>query len=462
MVLKNKRKYSKIGLICFIFFLLFFILQISFSSISRSTAFNSHHNPVSEQHMKSEETILIQSSTLPPPTPPPPPPPPYHEIIRCDRSNRGYDFCKIDGPTVLDPRISTFYAVDPRLPYTAHKIRPYPRKWENFTMQRIKELTLISGPSSPQCEIQHKYPAIVFSAGGYTGNFFHDFNDGLIPLYITVKSIFTDDQDFILVISKARDWWVSKYSDILQTFSKHPIINLDNDTSTHCFTSANIGLMSHGFMTINPKLLPNSQTLTHFRTFLNSAYSRHITTRRMFKKPRLVLASRSGHVARVILNQKRVKRLAEDVGFEVTVFEPKPSTPLHQAYDLINSSHAMVGVHGAALTHAVFLRPGSVFLQVVPLGNEKVAEMCFGNLGRGMELEYMEYKIGVGESSLVDKYDRNSQLIKDPIGFQGKKWSDEIMRIYLKEQNVRIDLVRFREYLKIAYKKAKKLLDQQG
>ncbi|WCJ22164.1 Glycosyltransferase family 61 protein [Euphorbia peplus] len=220
--------------------------------------------------------------------------------------------------------------------------------------------------------------------------------------------------------------------------------------------------MSHGFMTINPKLLPNSLTLVNFHGFLNSAYSRPKIPHWTFKKPRLVLASRSGHVARVILNQKRVKRLAQDVGFDVIVFEPKPSTPLHNAYDLINSSHAMMGVHGAALTHAMFLRPGSVFLQVVPLGNEKVAEMCFGNLGRGMKLEYMEYKIGVEESSLIDTYGRNNQLVRDPIGYQGKKWSDRIMSIYLKQQNVRIDLVRFRKYLKEAYKKAKKFMDEQG
>ncbi|WCJ22163.1 Glycosyltransferase family 61 protein [Euphorbia peplus] len=447
--MKNKRN-SKIGILCFIFFLIFLYLQISFSWISRSTNLNPHHNPVAEQ-LKKSETILNQNS----------PTPHYHEI-QCDRSHGTYDFCKINGPTVLDPTISTFFAVDPHLPNTTHKIRAYPRKWENIIMQRIKELTLISGPLSPQCEIHHRYPALVFSAGGHTGNFFHDFNDGLIPLYITIKSIFKDDQDFILVISSARDWWVSKYAHLLQTFSKHPIINLDNDTFTHCFSSANIGLMSHGFMTINSKLLPNSQTLVHFRTFLNSAYSiRREIPHRMFKKPRLVLVSRSGRVGRVILNQKRVEKLAEDVGFDVIVFEPKSSTPMHQAYDLINSSHAMVGVHGAALTHAIFLRPGSVFLQVVPLGNEKVAETCFGKLGRGMELEYIEYKIGEEESSLVDKYDRNSQLIKDPIGFQGKIWSDKIMNIYLKEQNVRIDLVRFRQYLEIAYKKAKKFMDEQ-
>ena len=84
-------------------------------------------------------------------------------------------------------------------------MRPHPHKWESFTMPRIKEVALISGPSSPKCKIQHKAPALVFSADGYAGNFFHDFNDVFIPLFITVNLVYLD-QDVVLVISKACDW----------------------------------------------------------------------------------------------------------------------------------------------------------------------------------------------------------------------------------------------------------------
>jgi protein O-GlcNAc transferase len=36
------------------------------------------------------------------------------------------------------------------------------------------------------------------------------------------------------------------------------------------------------------------------------------------------------------------------------------------------------------------------------------------------------------------------------------------MGLYLKEQNVKLDMVRFRAYLKEAYTKAKKLMDKEG
>uniref|UniRef100_A0A2N9J5T0 Glycosyltransferase AER61 n=1 Tax=Fagus sylvatica TaxID=28930 RepID=A0A2N9J5T0_FAGSY len=137
-------------------------------------------------------------------------------------------------------------------------------------------------------------------------------------------------------------------------------------------------------------------------------------------------------------------------------------TPLKEAYALINSSHAMIGIHGAALTHSLFLRPGSVFVQVVPLGNEWVAQVCFEKSARDMGLEYMEYRIKAEESSLIEKYNKDDLKIKDPVAFRGKNWSPVVMSMYLKEQNVKLDLVRFRVYLKKVYKKAKKFMDKEG
>ncbi|KAF5449560.1 hypothetical protein F2P56_029992 [Juglans regia] len=393
--------------------------------------------------------------------------------ISCNRTHNFYDICSIKGPTVLDPTISTFFQMDPinstpQKPLV-EKVRPYARKWENSTMSRIKEVTLVSGPPITKCQVQHKAPALVFSAGGYTGNFFHEFNDGFIPLYITINTIFPD-QDIVLVISKARDWWVSKYSELLRAFSKYPIVNLDNDTSTHCFPSASVGMISHGFMTIAPKLIPNSKTFTHFRAFLHKAYGQNrkvqnhlsVSTRKK-SRPLLVLLGRSGRgVGRLLLNQNEVKLEAEKVGFSVVVFEPTAGTPLREAYALVNSSHAMVGIHGAALTHSLFLRPGSVLVQVVPLGAEWVSRVCFEISARAMGLEYMEYRIKAEESSLMEKYGKDEPIIKDPVAFRGRNWSPEIMSIYLKEQNVRLDLVRFREYLKEVYVKAKVFMDKEG
>ena len=334
-------------------------------------------------------------------------------------------------------------------------------------MANVKELTITSSPPTKQCHVTHESPGLVFSAGGYTGNIFHEFSDGFIPLYITLNSLFyyQDDRDVVLVISKARDWWVRRYADLLGEFSKHRIINLDNDTSTHCFPSATLGLISHGFMKINPDLMPNYTTLNHFHTFVSKAYGKNkyaLISHGLSSRPLVVLLSRPHGDGRALLNLEEVKKVTEKVGFEVVVFDPTPKIPLHEAFALLNSSHAMVGMHGAALTHLLFLRPSAVFVQVVPLGTDWPAQACYGDPARAMGLDYMEYRIKAEESSLIEKYDKEDMVIKDPTTFlKGKAWST-VKNIYLKEQNVRLDLVRFRKYLKKAYKKARLFMDKEG
>ena len=347
---------------------------------------------------------------------------------------------------------------------TVEKIQPYPRKFDSYIMSRTKNVTLISGSPGPPCKVHHKVPALVFAAGGHTGNFFHDFNDGFIPLFITVNTIF-NDQDFVMVVSENPDWWLSKYANLLGTFSKHRIITLKNDTSTHCFPSAHIGLISHKFMTINQTLLPNSKTYLDFHDMLHKAYGHHnqtFMTKHLASRPRVVFVCRNGTTGRVIINQKEAIEVMREVGFDVIVFEPNIHTSLHDSYALISSSHALVGVHGAALTHSLFLRPGAVFMQIVPIGVEWAADAFFGRVGRGLNLEYIEYRIGVEESSLVDKYGKDSLLLKDPLGVQKNGWPIEIMNTYLLKQNVKLDLVKFKEHLKQAYKKAQKFMLKEG
>ena len=66
---------------------------------------------------------------------------------------------------------------------------------------------------------------IVFNAGGFTGNIFHEFSDGFIPSSsLSIQS--SPDQDVVLMISKALDWCVNKYTEILRAVTKYFIITL--------------------------------------------------------------------------------------------------------------------------------------------------------------------------------------------------------------------------------------------
>ncbi|XP_077230671.1 xylan glycosyltransferase MUCI21-like isoform X1 [Tasmannia lanceolata] len=439
-----KRKTSTGVILCLGFLIVFSLHQISFWRSSRKF-------PMSSSEIKEE----IEDWRAPVLNEPP---------INCDRSKYRYDLCTLNGPTVMNPTNSTFLIVDPttQTPPTTQKIRPYPRKWETHVMSQIKELTLSTSGAltTGTCHFRHDAPALVFSSGGYTGNFWHDFNDGLVPLFVTIHSLFREDP--ILVIANCRNWWLTKYVEILRQLTRYPIISLDNETAVHCFPSVTFGLISHGDLSITPSLMPNSETLLDFRQLLDRSYSpardHHLpppTTR-----PRLVLVSRKGNVSRVILNQANVIRAAEEVGFNVEVFEPNKFTSLPEAYGLINRSHAMFGVHGAALTYSYFLRPGAVFIQVMPLGLDWVSENCFGAPAQQLGLDYMLYKIKVEESSLVEKYGKDDLVLKNPKAVVKNNWQNT-HKIYLKNQDVRLDLDRVRKYLKVAYKKAKRFMEKE-
>ncbi|RHN55488.1 putative protein O-GlcNAc transferase [Medicago truncatula] len=382
-------------------------------------------------------------------------------IITCDRSNKDFDLCTMNSPTLLDPTSLTLFALGPhtRIQHHIHmKIKPFPLKNDTNAMSPISELTLTSAPlKSSQCGVTHHSPALVFSVGGYTGNFYHDMNEIFIPLFITINYSLSHDQDVILVIIDVKPWWFEKYVDLLSAFSpNHKIINTNNLTTTHCFPSAIVGLIKHGQMIIDPKLLPNPKTLLDFHSFLKRAYVKEdipFVYLNSKGKPILTLVSRKGSSSRDILNEEEVIKLAEDVGFNVRVLKPSRDFSVADAFKLIHSSHVLLGVHGAGLTNLLFLRQGSVSVQVVPIGLEWASETYYNKPTKILGLEYVEYKVEANESSLSWEYGADSLVIKDPKAYTEGKWDKQL--VYLKKQNVKIDLIRFRNCLTKVYEKAK-------
>ncbi|KAK6149134.1 hypothetical protein DH2020_016659 [Rehmannia glutinosa] len=169
-----------------------------------------------------------------------------------------------------------------------------------------------------KCDVHHDAPAVFFSTGGYTGNLYHEFNDGILPLYIT---------------------------------SQH--LNKKDNRARENLSSFKLG----------------------------------------------------------------------DV---------------------------MIGVHGAAMTHFLFMNPGSVFIQVVPLGTDWAAETYYGEPAGKFGLRYIGYKILPKESSLYDDYNENDPILMDPSSVNRKGW-EFTKKIYLDRQTVRLDLRRFQKRLLRAY-----------
>lgn len=332
-------------------------------------------------------------------------------------------------------------------------IKPYTRKWETSVMNTIDQLHLISKtkPSSldsdHKCEVWHDIPAIFFSTGGYTGNVYHEFNDGIIPLYITSQHY---NKKVIFVVLEYHDWWYTKYAPILSQLSDFPPINFNSDPRTHCFREAVVGLKIHNELAIESSLTKGNKTILDFRNLLGQAFDPFVplSSSMSLKRPKLLILSRKG--SRSITNEHSLIKLAHRVGFDVQVLKPDRNTELASIYSALSTSDVMVGVHGAAMTHLLFLRPGSVLIQVIPLGTDWASETYYGEPAKKLGLKYIGYKINPMESSLYHKYKKNDPVLTDPESVNKKGW-EFTKRIYLGDQNVTLDLKRFKKLLVQAY-----------
>lgn len=98
----------------------------------------------------------------------------------------------------------------------------------------------------------------------------------------------------------------------------------------------------------------------------------------------------------------------------------------------------MMGVHGAALTHMLFMRPRSVFIQIVPLGTDWPAYTYYQEPAQNkLDLQYLEYRITPEESTLTRTYSAEHLAVTDPEAFIAKNWEVR-KKLYLQGQDVHL------------------------
>ncbi|XP_060206580.1 alpha-1,3-arabinosyltransferase XAT2-like [Lycium barbarum] len=370
------------------------------------------------------------------------------------------DYCETKGDIRVQGNSSTIFVMSHDLNISTGNnswtIQPYPRKGSG-AMSHVKSWTVKlvqDGERIPRCSVDHGHPAVLFSLGGYSGNHFHAFSDLLVPIFSNSRC-FNSEVHFLATDYKP--WWIGKYRTLLNKMSKHKIIDIDNENEVHCFPSVKTGLKSHKEFGIDSSKFPNGVSMRDFRQFLRSSFSLNRVEAIKMKghivmRPLLLIMSRKK--SRILLNEGDVSKMAEDLGYEVVLAEDNHSTNLSKFAQIVNSCDVIMGVHGAGLTNMVFLPDNAVLIQLVPLGaTDNMAKGDFGDPAGEMNIKYLDYKIDVNESSLVEQYPLDHKVLKDPSSFYRKGW--KVFRsIYLDKQNVKVDLNRFRSTLL----EAKKLL----
>lgn len=367
------------------------------------------------------------------------------------------DYCEIEGDVRVDSNSSTVFLVRPRSSISESSIisswiiKPYPRK--GITYVKNWTVTLVADDdddSVPKCAKNHIFPAVLFSIGGFTGNHFHDFSDIILPLYSTS---FQFKRDVHFLASDYKRWWPSKFRRVLDRLTKHDLVNIDQEKQVHCYNKVIAGLKFHKELIIDPSSM---LSMYQFRQFLRQTYS--LERKKAIKwtkgdrgtRPRLMIVSRKR--TRIITNEFEVSRVARKLGYEVVLAEGDASTNLTRFAQLVNSCDVMMGIHGAGLTNMVFMPDNAILIQVVPLGAiDRLARLDFGNPADGMNIRYLEYKIEMKESSLVQQYPIDHPVIRDPLSVHRKGWG-QLRAVYLDNQNVTIDVHRFKGTLAKALK----------
>uniref|UniRef100_A0A0D9UW51 Glycosyltransferase 61 catalytic domain-containing protein n=1 Tax=Leersia perrieri TaxID=77586 RepID=A0A0D9UW51_9ORYZ len=366
------------------------------------------------------------------------------------RSNGFYsDTCDVSGDVRINATALSVTLLTPsrRRPSDRRQhwnIQPYPRR----TVSGIRDVTVTHlsspSPSSPACTVTHgDVPGVVFALGGLTGNYWHDFSDILIPLF---AATWRHRGEVILLVTNTQPWWLAKYGHVIRRLSRHDAVHLDadmkNSSTIHCFRHVTVGLRMSKEFAVSPD----------FAAFLRETYSLPRSTPAIAagdrRRPRLAVLRRAHY--RKILNTDELILAAEAAGFEAAVMDPQFDTQLSKIAMESNSFDAMVGVHGAGLTNAVFLPAGGVVIQIVPYGRlERMANADFGEPLAEMGLRYIEYSVTAGESTLLEMLGPEHPVVKDPEGVHRSGW-DKVAEYYLGKQDVRINVTRFKPVLEQA------------
>ncbi|TVU22189.1 hypothetical protein EJB05_31871 [Eragrostis curvula] len=360
--------------------------------------------------------------------------------VLCDFSSPRSDVCELKGDVRVLPN-ATIVHLHPSARPRSWRMKPLARKADRHALARVTEVLIASShspinhsasASAPPCTARHAAPAVVFSAGGYAGNMFHDLTDVLVPLFVTARRY---GGDVHLLVTDAQPWWFDRYGPLLRGLSRHDVVDMDRaGGGVLCYPHVTVGLEFHKEMSVDAARTPAG---TPWPT--SPASSGDPTACRETPRPSVSATAAT------------ITRTATAAGFDTAVAEPEQHADLGAFAREVNSRDVLVGVHGAGLANLVFLPAGGVVVQVVPLGGlDAMAAEDFGAPARDAGLGYVHYGVAVEESSLARRYPRDHRVLRDPDAVRREGGWMALRDAYLVGQNVTVDVARFRGALRRA------------
>ncbi|KAM3300168.1 hypothetical protein ACQJBY_041279 [Aegilops geniculata] len=372
--------------------------------------------------------------------------------VVCSTAGRSYDLsdtCQVDGDVRTNGTAPSVTLVPASLSESERRewlITPYSCKLDGIRKVTVTQLQ--DRAAAVPCTVTHDVPAVLFSIDGYAGNYWHDYSDILLPLFIELRR-YHGEVMFLITNIRFHPQWPVKYRAFLRGLSNYDAVDMDGDAQVRCFPRVTVGLRLYKELSIVPELVPGERlSMADFTRFLRETYAlpraAPVSLAREpppHKRPRLLLIHR-GHYRR-ILNELEIVRAAQAAGFEAVAAELRGDAPDAEQARVVNSFDVVLGIHGAGLTNALFLPPGGVLIQVVPYGKMGlIASTAFGSPAADMGLGYFDYDVSVEESSLLEALGPEHPAIKNPDSVHRSGWA-KVFELYLAKQDVRINATRF-------------------
>ncbi|KAL2473055.1 EGF domain-specific O-linked N-acetylglucosamine transferase-like [Forsythia ovata] len=98
--------------------------------------------------------------------------------------------CVTDQPVRIETGTMTVHIPSDQ-PVQETVVRPYARQEDRNLLKNVSPVKILQGNYTmlPACQYIHDVPAVTFSSSGFVGNVFHEFNEIIIPLFITTRHL---------------------------------------------------------------------------------------------------------------------------------------------------------------------------------------------------------------------------------------------------------------------------------
>uniref|UniRef100_A0A3P9HCU9 EGF domain-specific O-linked N-acetylglucosamine transferase n=1 Tax=Oryzias latipes TaxID=8090 RepID=A0A3P9HCU9_ORYLA len=225
-------------------------------------------------------------------------------------------------------------------------------------------------------------------------NMYHHFCD-FVNLYISQHINNSFNSDILIVM-----WDTSFYgygdlfSETWRAFTDYDIVHLKTyDSKRVCFKDSFFSLlprMRYGLF-YNTPLVSNCYTEGMFRAFSQHVLHRlHIDQNKPKERHvRLTLLARSTEYRKILNQEKLVNALKTVPLLEVTVVDYKyKDVPFLKQLEISHNSDIFIGMHGAGLTHLLFLPDWAVIFELYNCQDES----CYRDLARLRGIRYVTWQ----------------------------------------------------------------------